>query len=45
MSKQRTLYVTIPIQLADELGFKKGDYVKVLTNGVKTVAFEKIEIK
>lgn len=42
--RQNTLFVTIPIELSDELGFKTGDYVKVITDGKKTIAFEKVEI-
>jgi len=40
----KMLFVTIPAQLARELGIKKGDYMKVLSDGQKTIAFEKVEI-
>jgi antitoxin component of MazEF toxin-antitoxin module len=43
-SGQRTVFVTLPIKLCDELGFKAGDYVKILTDGNKTIALEKVEI-
>ena len=44
MHAQRMLFVTLPSKLCRELGFKAGDYVKVLTDGQKTIAFEKVEI-